>query len=80
MADDNLNFSFATKGLGKAIDDIFDIRASVEGAQALSEKISGAGEGVPRILGKAADGLLEIANLLDEVQLAVSKRENELPS
>lgn len=77
MADDNLNFSFAKNGLGEAIDDIFDVRAALMGAHALSEKISGVGENVPRILGKACEELCRIAELLDKVDLAISNREKE---
>lgn len=77
MADGNLNFSSAKNGLGEAIDDIFDVRAALMGAHALSEKISGVGEGVPRILGKACEELSRIAGLLDEVDLAISNREKE---
>lgn len=77
MADGNLNFSSAKHGLGEAMDDIFDVRAALMGAQALSEKISGVGESVPRILEKACEDLRRIAGLLDEVELAVSNREKE---
>lgn len=77
MADDNLNFSSAKHGLGEAIDDIFDVRAALMGAQALSEKISEVGESVPRILEKACEELSRIARLLDEVDLAISNREKE---
>lgn len=77
MADDNLNFSFAKNGLGEAMDDIFDVRAALMGAQALSEKISGVGENVPRILEKACEELYRIGGLLSEVELAISNREKE---
>jgi len=73
MADGNLNFTAVQNDLCVAMDDIFDVRASIEGAQALSEKISGAGEGVPRILERAADGLVRIANALDSISLAISE-------
>lgn len=77
MADDNLNFSFAKHGLGEVVDDIFDVRAALMGAHALSEKMSGVGESIPRILGKACEELSRIAGLLDEVDLAISNREKE---
>lgn len=75
MADDNLNFALAKSELLQAENELHDVRAVLTAALALSEKISAAGEDVPRILEKACESLGQIAARLGDIGFAIGKEE-----